>query len=381
MSIRPWVVVEPPDSRGLREISINGRTVGSVWSVRELRSALGRLGYPEDMDLEDPASVSWRGGDSTAWPARAWRRRLVMALAMVGLFASMVLHVVIGWPDVFGAQTFAQRMAGILFILAGAVQGAAICAVLDYWGRRPSKVSGALVLIGVLTTLATTSLLLFLWLQEREFTPYLLLFLPLWCWSIWALRILVHEKIWKHVPYPKKFAAGVTITGLLTSISLGYSMLYQPSSAPVNLTLNVEFGKPQTDSTLPYFHIPLRLRAKNEGSVPLYIVNDDFTIYGNSAKFSEVGKGMKEWTHDSETLGDVADAELFERKHESEVLTTGYFRGPGFEMSAGQETVWEKFITVPKNSNYETLEAVLGVDFMRKDRGQVNEEFAIPRYS
>ncbi|AKL69601.1 conserved hypothetical protein [Streptomyces sp. Mg1] len=197
--------------------------MGSAWSLRELRKVLGRLGYPEDMDLDDRSRVYWRGGDSSVWPDdRGWRRRVVIALMLAGLLGSMALHVGIGWADAIGALTFAQRLVGVLFLLAGAVQGAALPAVVDYWGRRQVRLSGALVLLGVLMTLATTTLLLFLWLRERELIAAVLLFLALWCWSLWALRNLIREKVWRGIPHPRKFAAGVTVTALMTAISLGY---------------------------------------------------------------------------------------------------------------------------------------------------------------
>jgi hypothetical protein len=99
MSIRPWVVVEPPDSRGLRRVVVGGETVGHAWSAAGLRRILGRLGHPEDLDLEDPATVCWRGGDSGTWPDRAGRRHAVTVLMVAGLFASMALSAVVGGPD------------------------------------------------------------------------------------------------------------------------------------------------------------------------------------------------------------------------------------------------------------------------------------------
>src|SRR5262249_12818511 len=137
MSMRPWVVVEAPDGRGLRRVTVGGAAAGSAWSLRELHKLLDRLGQP-DVDVEDPASVCWRGGDSGTWPDRAWRRRATGVLMVLGLAASAVLNAVIGWPDASGALTFAQRITGALFVLSGLVQVAAAISVFDYWGRRQS---------------------------------------------------------------------------------------------------------------------------------------------------------------------------------------------------------------------------------------------------
>ncbi|WP_328972784.1 hypothetical protein [Streptomyces sp. NBC_00239] len=384
MGIRPWVVVEPPDRRGLRRITILGKTVGSAWSLRELRRVLGRLGYPDDMDLDDRSRVYWRGGDSSVWPdEKGWRRRVVIAFMLVGLLGSLALHVVIGWADAWGALTFAQRLVGALFLLAGIVQGIALPAVVDYWGRRQVRLSGALVLLGVLMALATTTLLLFLWLQEQEFIATVLLVLALWLWSLWALRTLIHERVWRGIPHPRKFAAGVTATALLTAISLGYSILYQPIVAPLHFVLNAEFGTPQTDADSPYIHVPLKLYAKNTGGIPVYIVVDDYTVRGYLAEFSASGEGMKEWNDDEERVRWqwASEAQAFESKVKGEVISAGQFQGPGSTLDSGEEFKMEKVITLPKNTRYETLDAVLQFAVLRQDRGRLDEEFGYQKLS
>ncbi|RSS68502.1 hypothetical protein [Streptomyces sp. WAC06614] len=315
------MVVEPPDGRGLRRITIKGEVVGTAWSLRDLRKILGRLDYPEDMDLDDHSQVDWRGGDSSVWPDdRGWKRHVVVALMLVGLLGSLALHAVIGWADALGALTFAQRLVGVLFLLAALVQAVALPAAVDHWGSRQVRLSGALVLLSVLMTLATTTLLLFLWLQERERVAAVLLFLALWLWALWALRVLIREKVWRGIPHPRRFAAGVTVTALLTALSLGYSSIYQPLVAPYHVILNAEFGTPRTDADSPYIHVPLKLYAKNDGGIPLYIVVDDFTVYGKSVEFK-----------------------------------------------------MEQVVTLPKRTDYQTLNAVLQFAMLRQDRGKLDE--------
>lgn len=372
MSIRPWVIVEPPDSRGLRAITIHGEKAGSAWSLRELRRVLRRLGYPDDMDLDDPTCVLWRGGDGNTWPGKGRRRYVVMALMALGLLASLGLHVYIGWPDALGALTFAQRVIGVLFLIAAAAEGIAALAVIDYWGRRQTRLSGALVLIGVLIALATTSLLLFLWLEEQEFIRALPFFIALWLWSIWSTSVLIHQKVWRGIPYPKRFAAGVTVTALLSAVSLGYSTLYAPTAVPMHFVLRADFGKPQTSVELPYLHVPLMLYAKNDGKVPVYIVVDDYTIYGYSSKFARTGQGINEWKHEGDYLA-PAEAESYESERGIGVVGSGQFQGPGTVLDAGEEFRMEKVITLPKDTEFQTLDAKLQFAVLRQDRGRVND--------
>ncbi|MFF9573035.1 hypothetical protein [Streptomyces sp. NPDC014685] len=382
MSIRPWVVVEAPDSRGLRRVTIGGETVGSTWSLRELRKMLDRLGYP-DVDVEDPASVCWRGGDSSAWPARTWRRRVTSVLMMLGLVASAVLNGMIGWPDASGALTFAQRITGALFVLSGLTQVAAAISVLDYWGRRQSKISGAIVLLGVLISLGTDSLLLLMWLEEREYTPYMLAFMPLWCWSLWALLLLVREKSWKGVPQPKRFAAGVFVSALLAALSLTYSTMYQPAVAPMRFALKAEFGKARADRGRPFIQVPLKLSVKNTGEVSVYIIINDFTVYGRTAKYSEQGNLVKErWKESFEKGETKEEAESHVDQLEYTSISSGRFYRAGEVLGTGQEDARVHVFEIPKNVQYDLLRVDLQITYMRKDRGRIDvENFSKPHAS
>ncbi|MGX1267298.1 hypothetical protein [Streptomyces phaeoluteigriseus] len=384
MSIRPWVIVDPPDSRGLRRVTVGGETAGSAWSPADLRKILGRLGYAEDMDLDDPASFCWRGGDSRTWPDRAWRRRSVMSLMTAGLLTSMVFSAVIGWPDASGALTFAQRITGVLFVLSGLVLGLAAIAALDYWGRRQFTASGAMVLLGALIVLATDGLLLLLWFEEREYTRYLLVYLPALCWSVWAVYLLVREKSWEGMPRPKRFAAGVVATAILTAVSLAYSTMYQPAAAPMHFTLRAEFGKAWKDDKLPYVHVPLTLYMKNTGGIPVYIINDLYTVRGRVALYSLRGEDLlTEWRESFATRGARdAEAELYVDPVKYATVSSGRFFDSGASLDVGQEYSLKRVFQLPRDVGYDVVSVALQISYMRKDRGRLDvEEFSYPHAS
>lgn len=374
MSFRPWVVVEPPDSRGLRRVTVGGERAGSAWSLRELRRVLSRLGLPEDMDLEDPATVRWNGGDSGTWPDRPWRRRSVVALMTAGLLVSMVYNVLIGWPDASGALTFAQRITGVLFVLSGVVVGVAAIAAADYWGRRQFRVSGAITLLGVVIVLATDGLLLSLWLEEREYTGHLLVHLPGLCWSLWALFLLLRDKSWKGIPQPRTFAAGVVATALLTAVSLAYSTMYQPAAAPMHFALKAEFGKAWEDRNLPYVHVPLTLHMKNTGGIPVYIINDIYTVRGRIAAYSRGEEDLAaEWQDSVERRGArEGEAELYVDQLEYTTISSGRFYDLGNSLDVGQEYTQQRVFQLPKDAGYDTVSVELQIAYMRKDRGKLD---------
>ncbi|MFI5567734.1 hypothetical protein ACIA6T_10320 [Streptomyces sp. NPDC051740] len=373
------VTVEPPDDRGLRRVRAGEEIIGSAWSQKDLRRILRRQGYPKEMDVEDGTFIRWRGGDSRTWPDHSVKRFITIVLMIVGLLGSMALLVAIGMPDALGGLTFAGRVTGYLFVIAGLIQGLAALAVLDYWGKRRMRFSGAVVLLGALITLTTGSLLMLLWLQEREYTPYLLAYFPLWCWSLGALWLLVREKTWTGVPHPKSFAAGVTATVIVASANLAYSSMYQPASRPMLVKLEAKFGEPATDSRNSFIEIPLTLRAQNKGKVPAYIISDDYSVYGHEVKLSRASDGLKDV---KEAMEDESDAARFASGPRTETVTAGRFLSPGFPLESGEEYTAEKLVRVPKEAEYDALEVYFSLSLMRKDRGRIDTwEFQYPHFS
>ncbi|MEU8616468.1 hypothetical protein [Streptomyces sp. NPDC048623] len=379
MERRTRVTVRPPDSRGLREVRIGTETVDSVWSLRELRDVLRRHGCPKDLDLDDRAAVCWAGGGSDVWPDHAGRRRATIGFMALGLVACMALLIVIGVPDAFDAMTFAGRMTGFLFILGGLTEGAAAIAAFDYWGKRSLSISGAVVLLGVLIALTVTSLLVFLWFQEAEATPYTLAFFPHFFWSLWALWVVVREKVWRGTPYPTKIAAGVAITAILAGVNFAYSSLYQPTAAPTNLALQIRYGTPRTDLEQPVVHIPVTLHLKNSGSVPLYTLAGGWTVYGRTGKY--VGKST-ELRDRRKVLEGEGDAARHVESLDWTVLGTGPFTGPGNWFDPGEEYTEQKMVEVPRGAKYDVLEASVDAMVMRKDRGTVDlDTFGVAEFS
>lgn len=371
MSIRPWVKVEPPDSRGLRRVVVDGEPADSVWSRRELRRLLTGRGCSPDMDLDDPACVYWCGGDGGTWPDRPWRRRTATVLMTAGMLASLVLNMLIGWPDALGALTFAQRVTGALFVLSAVVLGAGAVAALDHCGKRRHKSSGAIVLLGVLIAFATDSLLVCMWFEEKEFTPYLLAFVPLWCWSVWALWLLVRERAWQGIPRPRTFAAGLAATALASGVSLAYSTMYQPVAAPMHFVLKAEFGTARADPRLPYVHVPLKLYMKNDGGIPVYIINDDYSVYGRTADYSDDSDPLREWRRSLDE-GREEDAERYADRLRFTKMSSGLFYRPGDSLDVGEEYVMERVFQIPRDTDFDTVNILMQITYMRKDRGKID---------
>lgn len=68
MNHQKRAVVDPPDRRGLREVRLDGVTVGRAWSLRELRRLLTRSGFSEKTDPAADPAVFWYGEALTPGP-------------------------------------------------------------------------------------------------------------------------------------------------------------------------------------------------------------------------------------------------------------------------------------------------------------------------
>lgn len=69
MDEAPVVVREPtPAPWPFRRVEINGVLVGRAYSTADVIEFLRRAGLaPDDVDLEDPTLIEWRGGGSDVW--------------------------------------------------------------------------------------------------------------------------------------------------------------------------------------------------------------------------------------------------------------------------------------------------------------------------
>ncbi|UUU37467.1 hypothetical protein [Streptomyces sp. NBC_00162] len=295
MSHQKRAVVDPPDSRGLREVRVDGVTVGRAWSLRELRRLLNRSGFPERTEPAVNPAVSWHGGGPDIWPDRPLGRRATLVLLVAGLLGSAALLVDIGLPDVFEALTFAGRIMGWMFIVGGFLLAVAAAAAFDHWSKRVFKYSGAVALAGVIVALVVCSLLLALWLQEKEYFPYCLSYLSLWVWSLWATWRVCREKPWQGIRHPRRFALGVTASALVAAMNLAYSGIYQPATVLERRHYEVAFGTPYASPDKRILYVPITVTLENTGTVPFWMLASVVTVLGVSSKSRPNEESIQDW--------------------------------------------------------------------------------------
>ncbi|MEU7182101.1 hypothetical protein ACWIG3_00480 [Streptomyces celluloflavus] len=71
MTEHPPVIVHPPTPSGGRRVTVHGQIVGLAHGRGDVAEFLRRAGVAEpaeDIALDDPRLVEWRGGNLDDWP-------------------------------------------------------------------------------------------------------------------------------------------------------------------------------------------------------------------------------------------------------------------------------------------------------------------------
>ncbi|MFG2488778.1 hypothetical protein ACGFSI_39295 [Streptomyces virginiae] len=336
------VVVGAPDDLGVREVLIDGRSVGKVWSEQEFRSLLRREEVP------DGHPVRWLGEDGTVWPDRAGLRRTTGFFMVVGLLATAYPLFKIGASDSGDALTYGGRIAGFTILAVAVVEVFAAAAAVDFWGKRRWCYSGVAVLVGVVIALFCSISILLLQIGEH-FNQYTAIGIALGVWSVAALSELFACRAWRRLPVPRSIAIGVVVSVLLAGSNLAYSQIYVPYVTTPLIQGGAEFRESNMTKG-GSLYVTVHLNVKNAGQVPVYVLGSIYWIHGAPASPPDVK---------------LADYDLID---DGEFVTpVGRVLNPGEEVA--QDAVVE--IEEPENRKkrpYEALRAETEVYVIRKDR-------------
>ncbi|WP_432118941.1 hypothetical protein [Streptomyces sp. bgisy032] len=293
------------------------------------------------------------------------RDRVTAVLMMCGLLAGAWIVGRIGLLDAGGALSYLGRMTGFLMLAAAAMAALGAVAVFDFWGKRSNRLSGPVVLLAVLTVLVADFMLLAVQIQGGEFTPYLVLWITLGVWSVWALWVMLHrERVWSQISAPRSFAIGVFITGLVAVANFSYSQIYQPYTAPQLVLTRAKFGESVVGEE-GYARIIVHAEFKNEGKVAAHLIHASYSVTGRKAVMSG-----KPTSSEERLQALVADQEM-NRDVDSvarTVLKVGRLLKPGFYLEPGESVSEERLIELPKGKLYDALELEVHGLVARKDR-------------
>ncbi|KIF06445.1 hypothetical protein PL81_07480 [Streptomyces sp. RSD-27] len=335
----------------MRTVTIDGKPVGKASSPRDLQKILRRAGVEPGHDIQ------WFGGDRRSWPGCAWRRRATGGLMAAGLLATACLLVRIGKADALNALSYVERIAGIIFIIAGLTQVAAVAAAFDYWHKRTKKYSGLVLLIAASFSGVVILFLLVMQIDERPTSPHLAVWITLAAWSVWALWILLRDHAWKGLRNPQRIALGAVIPLFLAVVNMAYSQVYLPSVTQPLVESTAEFGAASLSEDGADMYVRVHLHVKNSGQIPVYVLGSIFWIKGLPAE--KAGRSTRYRTISTDEFVHPAGKVLY----------------PGQEVS--EDVVAE--LDHKEKIDYKALLAQTDLFVVRKDRLRMAAEYPLSR--
>lgn len=367
----PHIVIHAPDERGLRTVTVQGKTIGKALSVRDLRRIMRRAGLPADINLDDRGRVHWVGGKDL-WPDRPWRRRAKACFMGLGLLVSATFLFIVGSKDAFRALTWGGRLVGVAFMVASLVEAIGMLGLIDYWRKRSLRYSGEFVLLGVLAVLMTNLVCLVMQIEGGDYTPWLWLWIGLLTWAAWALWVLNGQNVWQRIPHPQRFAVGVAVSTVIGAAGMTYSQMYVPYSTPAIIDFSSSFGRPVLDSGKKVLHVPAHIVLKNSGSVRIYVVGTLWKVRGLPGDYLKAGTGLNEWKDDM-----LAGRPIL--RHDdlgpSRLLGAGEIVWGGSWLDPGDDFSTDVTVKVPMDSGMGRVEIQSLLSYIRADRCKLGNDY------
>ncbi|MFI1074334.1 hypothetical protein [Streptomyces puniciscabiei] len=306
------------------------------------------------------------------------RIRAFAAAIAVGLSVSVIEMGALGAIDASTAATFGGRITGVTFLFSALLALAAIFAIFTYSnGTRGPSYSAAAIVIGVAIAGLMNMGLLILQIEAGDYTPYLWLWISLVSWSCWTLFTLRRRGVWERIPQPKKFAAGVFLTGVLAVANFAYTQIYKPYAQPSKMVLTTSFGKPSITPDGRSVAVPLKIHYANTGDVSLYIAGSLYQVTARKAHASKT-RTTKDWLRDidnSQIYNSPMDLRRDVAVEENDLIQSGPIESPGVFIDPGDSGTETKIIEIPSSSTYDALSARSEVIILRKDKAFLSNDF------
>ncbi|WP_307873847.1 MULTISPECIES: hypothetical protein [unclassified Frankia] len=204
----------------------------------------------------------------------------------------------------FGVENVADSLAylgcftGVLMVVTAAVIILGALGTLDHWYSHRFEIAGLLALGGSVTAVVANTMLLVATVRESiESWPYFATWCLLVFASSWSCYVVYHTSV--VIPSPKKVAVAASATAVIAMANFGYTQLYQPYHEEPKPILEAKFGSPTLSADRKMFSVPITLTFEARGNVGVYLVGDQFVVYGRRVTIRSSGGSAPDWRHDS----------------------------------------------------------------------------------
>ncbi|ADP81373.1 hypothetical protein FraEuI1c_3364 [Pseudofrankia inefficax] len=277
----------------------------------------------------------------------------------------------------FGVENVTDSLAylgcftGLLMVITATVCILGALGTLDHWYSHRFEISGLLALFGSVTALVANAMLLVATVREGiESVPYFVTWGLLAVASGWSCYVVYHTSV--VIPSPKKVAVAASATAVIAMANFGYTQLYQPYHEEPRPILDAKFGSPTLSADRKTFSVPITLSVEVRGNVGVYLVGDQFVVYGRRVTTRSSGHSAPDWRHDS-TDGQAELSRWTEMR--TEPIEIGRWDLFGSWEDPGVPRSTTRLVQLPVDTPYDQLGVRAEFVSVRRDRVRLEPAF------
>ncbi|WP_306189129.1 MULTISPECIES: hypothetical protein [unclassified Streptomyces] len=305
-----------------------------------------------------------------------------MAVIVLVLLLTTLPLSLLGVDDLFHALTFPGRITGAVLIAVALTTLLGAAAALDHWLWRSFPYSGAIVLIGAFAAFLTNLFLLVETTKYGDSTTYSALFAALTAGSAWAVVAVWRTSV--VIPAPKRVAAAVIVSSVITIANFGYQNLYQPNQRETRPLLKLSTGKPDVSQDGKAFAIPVDITFENHGAVAFYVLGTEFHAMAEHVPLSKTDRLRQQWRADAEKWAISQEKNPLSRReiHQpGQLVQAQPWIDPGAWIDPGDVFSIRVMVQLPIDTPYDQVAMYASASLARKDRLGLKSPLQFKAYS
>lgn len=309
------------------------------------------------------------------------RPSFLLAAATLGVTAPIAIW--FGASSLGTGLTFAGRLTGTLVIAGGLVMATSFIAAIDLYRSVPHRfsryprparsISAPLVVVGALAVFGFAAMMAFTQVWSGDPGITLSLWVGLALLSAFALYLLR-----AHIPSPfanpRRFAAGLTVTTLITMANFAYSQIYVPASQLPTISVKPAFGTGSRAEGELDVAVPVTVTIK-AGSTRVYLLAATYAIEGTKTAVQKSERDVQALRADIEANNDPS---INAETQANDFLQAGHLLTPGSELAPGDELTISKVVHLPIPVGYSSLRLSAHLNYFRADRARLHDYGAEP---
>ncbi|MFG2352734.1 hypothetical protein [Streptomyces sp. NPDC048521] len=294
-----------------------------------------------------------------------------MALALIELvlLATTVLLARFGLEDFFHALNFPGRFTGAVLLVGSLTTLVGAVAVLDHWVRHCFPYSGLVALFCTFTALLANLMILVSTWRDGDSTFYKVMFAVLAAGSaaaafaVWRTSVLV--------PTPKRVAVAVILPSVIAIANYGYQNLYQPYERETRPVITLSTGKAVLSQDRKAFMVPVDITLQNRGDRSFYVLGSEFHAMAQEVELSPKDRLRDQWRADAEQWTKPSEVNPLSRReiHQpGDLLDAQPWMPYGHWIESSDSFATRLVVQLPLDTPYDQVTFYATANLARKDR-------------